>query len=83
MGKRKKPDEIKRVLAEAERDLARGLSVADVCRKFGVSEATYHRWRQRFIAAKPDDSRQLKELQSEVAGGRVHQGVPGCMWRRR
>jgi transposase-like protein len=67
MGKRKKPDEIKRVLAEADRDLARGLSVADVCRKLGVSEATYHRWRQRFTAARPDDSRQLKELQSEVA----------------
>ena len=67
MGKRKKPDEIKRLLAEAERDLAKGLSVTDVCRKIGVSEATYHRWRQRFHAAKPDESRQVKELRSEVA----------------
>jgi transposase-like protein len=67
MGKRTKPEQIKRLLAEAERDLARGLSVADVCRKIGVSEATYHRWRQRFGAAKPDQSRQVKELQSEVA----------------
>jgi putative transposase len=67
MGKRKKPDEIKRLLAEAERDLARGLSVADVCRKIGVSQVTYHRWRQRFRAAKPDPSRQVKELLSEVA----------------
>ena len=40
MGKRQKPDEIKRLLAEADRDLARGLSVTDVCRKLGVSEAT-------------------------------------------
>ena len=32
-----------------------------------MSEATYHRWRQRFSAAKPDDSRRVKELQSEVA----------------
>jgi transposase-like protein len=67
MGKRKKPEEIKRLLAEAERDLAKGLSVADVCRKTGVSEATYHRWRQRFSSAKPDESRQIKELLSEVA----------------
>jgi putative transposase len=66
MGKRKKPEEIKRLLGEAERDLARGLSVADVCRKMGVSEATYHRWRARFSAAKPDDSRKVKELESEV-----------------
>lgn len=41
--------------------------MADVCRKIGVSEATYHRWRQRFRGAKPDDSRQVKELLSEVA----------------
>ena len=67
MGKRKKPEEIKRLLAEAEKDLAKGLSVADACRKLGVSEATYHRWRQRFNAAKPDDSRKVKELESEVA----------------
>ncbi len=67
MGKRKKPEEIKRLLAEAERDLAKGLSVADVCRKIGVSEATYHRWRQCFARAKDDDSRRVKELQTEVA----------------
>jgi putative transposase len=67
MGKRKKPDEIKRLLGEADRDLAKGLSVADICRKLGVSEATYHRWRQRFSAAKTDESRRVKELESEVA----------------
>jgi transposase-like protein len=67
MGKRKKPEEIKRLLADADRDLHKGLAVADVCRKLGVSEATYHRWRQRFSAARPDDSRLVKELQIEVA----------------
>ncbi len=67
MGKRKKPEAIKRLLAEAERDLSRGLSVADVCRKIGVSEATYHRWRQRFSAARPEASRHVKQLESEVA----------------
>jgi putative transposase len=67
MGKRKKPDQIKRLLAEAERDLARGLSVADVCRKIGVSESTYHRWRLRFRAIKADEPRRIKELESEVA----------------
>jgi transposase-like protein len=67
MGKRKKPEEIKRLLAEAERDLARGLAVADVCRKLGVSEATYHRWRQRFGAARADEGRRVKQLESEVA----------------
>lgn len=66
MGKRKKPDEIKRLLVEAGRDLAKGLSVADVCRKLGISENTYYRWRQRFDPAKPDESRQVKALLTEV-----------------
>lgn len=67
MGKRKRPDEIKRFLAEADRDLQRGLTVADVCRKAGVSESTYHRWRLHFSGAKPDESRQVRQLQVEVA----------------
>ena len=77
MGKRKKPQEIQRLLAEADRDLAKGLSVADVCRKIGVSEATYHRWRQRFSAAKADDTRRVKQLESEV--GRLKELVAELM----
>jgi putative transposase len=67
MGKRKKPEQIQRLLAEADRDLARGLSVADVCRKMGISEATYHRWRQRFSVPRVDETRRLKQLESEIA----------------
>jgi putative transposase len=66
MGKRRKPDQIKRLLADAERDLARGLTVADVCRKLGISQTTFHRWRQRFSANEHDDARQVKELELEV-----------------
>ena len=81
MGKRKKPEEIKRLLAEAERDLARGLTVTDVCRKLGISEATFHRWRQRFSAARPDEPRQLKQLQSEV--GRLKELVAELLLDKR
>jgi putative transposase len=81
MGKRKKPDQIQRLLAEADRDLARGLSVTDVCRKIGVSEATYHRWRHRFSAAKADDSRRVKQLESEV--GRLKELVAELLLEKR
>jgi putative transposase len=67
MGKRKTPEEIQRLLAEADRDLSRGLSVADVCRKMGVSEATYHRWRQRFSAARADETRRVRQMETEIA----------------
>ena len=59
-------EQIQRLLREADRDLARGLTVGDVCRKIGVSQTSLHRWRQRFDPAKIDDARRLRELQGEV-----------------
>jgi transposase-like protein len=48
MRKRRKADEVARLL-EADRDLAKGLTVADICRKLGIAQTTYHRWRQRHL----------------------------------
>lgn len=66
MGKRRTPEQIRRLLHEAARDLAKGLTVADVCRKFAITPSSYFRWRQRFDPAKADDARQVRELQAEV-----------------
>ena len=66
MGKRRTADQIQRLLRDADRDLAKGLTVADVCRKFGIAENTYYRWRQRHDPAKADDARRVRELQTEV-----------------
>ena len=66
MGKRRTPDQIQRLLREADRDLAKGLTVADFCRKIGISENTYYRWRQRHDPAKVDDGRRVRELETEV-----------------
>jgi putative transposase len=66
MGKRRTREQIKQLLREAERDLAKGLTVGDFCRKAGISQTTYHRWRLRFNSAKVDEGRRIRELQSEV-----------------
>ena len=66
MSKRRTADQIVRLLREADRDLARGLTVADVCRKHGIANNTYYRWRQDHDPAKVDDSRRIRELQTEV-----------------
>lgn len=66
MGKRKDAQQIQRLLRDADRDLAKGLTVSDVCRKHGISGNTYYRWRQRFDAAQVDDARRVRELESEV-----------------
>jgi len=66
MGKRRTREQIQRLLREADRDLAKGLTIGDVCRKIGVSQTSYHRWRQRFDPASLDDGRRIRELQVEV-----------------
>ena len=66
MGKRKDSQQIQRLLRDADRDLAKGLTVTDVCRKHGISGNTYYRWRQRFDRAQVDDARRVRELETEV-----------------
>jgi putative transposase len=66
MSKRRTAEQIVRLLREADRDLAKGLTVADVCRKLGITENSYYRWRQRHDPAKVDDARRVRELEAEV-----------------
>jgi putative transposase len=66
MKKRRTADQIQHLLREADRDLAKGLTVADVCRKLGISQNAYYRWRHKFDPAQVDDARRARELQTEV-----------------
>jgi putative transposase len=66
MKKRRDRDEVVRLLRDADRDLAKGLTVADVCRKLGVAEATYYRWRGQHNPARVDADRRCRELEREV-----------------
>ena len=45
--------------------VGRGKDVAAVCRELGVSEPTYHRWRNQFGGLKADDAKRLKDLERE------------------
>jgi putative transposase len=42
-----------------------GLSAADVCRKHGISDATFYKWRSRFGGMEISDARKLKGLEDE------------------
>ena len=66
MGKRRNAEQIQRAWRAADRDLAKGLTVADVCRKLGVAENTYYRWRQLHDPARVDDARRVRQLEGEV-----------------
>ena len=59
--KRHKPEEIVAKLRQVDVLTAQGQSVADAIRSIGVSEVTYHRWRNEFGGLKLDQVKRLKE----------------------
>jgi putative transposase len=65
--KRHSPEQVVRKLIQADRMLAEGREVADVCRELQVSEQTYYRWRNQFGGLKADDAKRLKDLERENA----------------
>jgi putative transposase len=66
MRKRRTADEVARMLREFDRDLAKGLTVSDICRKVGIAQTTFYRWRQRHNPDEVDADRRCRELEGEV-----------------
>ena len=54
-------------LREAEVELAKGSTAIEFCRKLGISEQTYYRWRKEYGGLRTDQARRLKELERENA----------------
>jgi transposase-like protein len=66
MGKRRQtPEQIISKLREAEVELARGMKVPEVCKKLGIAEYTYYRWRKEYGGLRLDQARRLRELERE------------------
>ena len=63
--KRFSPEQIITMLREAEVLINQSNPVAEVCRKLGVSEQTYYRWRKEYGGMRVDQAKRLKELEQE------------------
>lgn len=63
--KRFSSEQIITMLREAEVLLNQSNPVAEVCRKLGVSEQTYYRWRKEYGGMRVDQAKRLKELEQE------------------
>ena len=63
--KRHTPEQIIRKLREAEAELAAGRTIGQICQKLGVTEATFHRWRNQYGGMKAHEMKRLKELEVE------------------
>lgn len=49
------------VLRQAEE----GTAIGEVCRKAGISEATFYNWRKKYGGLMPSEMRRLKQLEEE------------------
>jgi putative transposase len=49
------------VLRQAEE----GTAIAEVCRKAGISEASFYAWRKKYGGLMPSEMRRLKQLDEE------------------
>ena len=65
--RRHTPEQIIRKLREAERMLGEGKTIPEAAKELGISEQTYHRWRNQYGGMKGDDAKRLKELERENA----------------
>jgi putative transposase len=59
------PEKIIGMLREAELVVNQGQTVAQACRKIGVTEQTYYRWRKEYGGMGLEQARRLKELERE------------------
>ena len=62
-GTRYNEEQIIRIL----KDVEAGTSVAEVCRKYGVSEQTVYRWRSKYGGLETSELQRLRELETENA----------------
>ena len=63
--KRHTPEQVVTKLAEGDRMLNEGKTVAEVARHFGITETTWYRWKSTYGGAKVQDVKRLKELEAE------------------
>ncbi len=52
-------------IAFALRQAETGTSVAEVCRKIGISEATFYNWKKKYGGLGVSELRRLKQLEEE------------------
>ena len=64
-GHRHSAEQIVRKLRTAEVELAKGQSIKAVCKKLGITDQTYYRWRREYGGLQVDQAKRLKELERE------------------
>lgn len=59
--KRHTEEQIIGILKESEA----GVKTADICRKYGISDATFYKWKSKFAGMDVSEARRLRQLEDE------------------
>ena len=65
--KRYTTEQIVNKLRQADVELAKGQTIAAVCKMIGITDQTYFRWRKEYGGLKVVQARRFKELEQENA----------------
>ena len=52
-------------MSYAVRQAEQGVPVADVCRKLGITQQTFYRWRKKYAELEPSEVKRLRLLEEE------------------
>ncbi len=63
--KRFSAEQIVAKLREHEKLQAQGLTIPQACKRIGISDQTFYRWRIKYGALKEDEAQRLKALEQE------------------
>jgi transposase-like protein len=66
-GTKFKAEQIITKLRESEVLLAQGMKVPEACRRLGISDKTYYRWKREYGGMRMDQAKRLKELEKQNA----------------
>lgn len=65
--KRYTTEQIVAKLREMAKLQAQGMSIPAACKRLGISDQTFYRWRLKYGALKEDEAQRLKALEQENA----------------
>jgi putative transposase len=47
------------------KEVEAGITVSEICRKYGISDATYYNWKAKFGGMSASDIKRLRQLEDE------------------
>ena len=63
--RRRKPEQIVKLLQEGEAILSAGKTLAEVYQKLEITESTWQRWKKLYGGMKSDEAKRLRDLEIE------------------